>query len=97
MPTCHYIWYYDWKCTECCAGDRCNYYVTVSDDVDFGEEYLHASAVTLLEESVRIIEDIPVLSLYCLCFQLAGSTARNSIVVTFLSISAIKLIRDWLV
>jgi lymphocyte antigen 6 complex protein len=30
MPTCTYIWYYDWKCTECCAGDRCNYYVTLA-------------------------------------------------------------------
>ena len=30
MPLCHYIWYEDWKCAECCQGDRCNYYVTVS-------------------------------------------------------------------
>ena len=22
--------YEDWKCAECCQGDRCNYYVTVS-------------------------------------------------------------------
>ena len=29
MPLCHYIWYEDWKCAECCQGDRCNYYVTV--------------------------------------------------------------------
>lgn len=29
MPSCNYIWYLDWKCAECCAGDRCNYYVTV--------------------------------------------------------------------
>ena len=30
MPLCHYLWYEDWKCAECCQGDRCNYYVTVS-------------------------------------------------------------------
>jgi lymphocyte antigen 6 complex protein len=29
MAICHYIWYEDWKCAECCQGDRCNYYVTV--------------------------------------------------------------------
>ncbi|KAL5006090.1 hypothetical protein ScPMuIL_017248 [Solemya velum] len=22
-------WYNDWKCIECCQGDRCNYYVTM--------------------------------------------------------------------
>ncbi|CAK9815435.1 Cationic amino acid transporter 2 [Anthophora plagiata] len=27
MDACTYIWYQDWKCTECCQGDRCNYYV----------------------------------------------------------------------
>merc|ERR1712062_500120 len=30
MPLCHYIWYEDWKCAECCQGDRCNYYVTLA-------------------------------------------------------------------
>ena len=30
MELCHYIWYEDWRCAECCQGDRCNYYVTVS-------------------------------------------------------------------
>lgn len=30
MGTCTHIWYQDWKCAECCAGDRCNYYVIVS-------------------------------------------------------------------
>jgi len=29
MNLCHYIWYEDWKCAECCVGDRCNYYVTL--------------------------------------------------------------------
>ncbi|XP_030760932.1 uncharacterized protein LOC115886040 [Sitophilus oryzae] len=27
METCTHIWYEDWKCSECCKGDRCNYYV----------------------------------------------------------------------
>ena len=30
MAICHYIWYEDWRCAECCQGDRCNYYVTAS-------------------------------------------------------------------
>jgi hypothetical protein len=30
MPLCSHIWYEDWKCSECCQGDRCNYYVIVS-------------------------------------------------------------------
>jgi len=29
MELCHYIWYEDWRCAECCQGDRCNYYVTL--------------------------------------------------------------------
>lgn len=29
MTLCHYIWYEDWKCAECCQGDRCNYYITL--------------------------------------------------------------------
>jgi len=24
---CHRVWYEDWKCAECCQGDRCNYYI----------------------------------------------------------------------
>ncbi|CAH1375322.1 UPAR/Ly6 domain-containing protein cold [Tenebrio molitor] len=27
MPLCTHIWYQDWKCSECCKGDRCNYYI----------------------------------------------------------------------
>lgn len=27
MPYCTHIWYEDWTCSECCRGDRCNYYV----------------------------------------------------------------------
>ncbi|KAK4875041.1 hypothetical protein RN001_011463 [Aquatica leii] len=27
MPLCTHIWYQDWKCSECCRGDRCNYYI----------------------------------------------------------------------
>ena len=34
MALCHYIWYEDWKCAECCQGDRCNYYVTVSLNIN---------------------------------------------------------------
>lgn len=27
---CDRIWYNDWECAECCHGDRCNYFVTLS-------------------------------------------------------------------
>ena len=30
MSFCKRDWYADWGCYECCAGDLCNYYVTVS-------------------------------------------------------------------
>ncbi|KAL5276434.1 hypothetical protein ACFFRR_001954 [Megaselia abdita] len=26
-PYCTHIWYEDWTCSECCQGDRCNYFV----------------------------------------------------------------------
>lgn len=29
MRLCTHIWYQDWKCSECCKGDRCNYYIIV--------------------------------------------------------------------
>uniref|UniRef100_U5EEL0 Putative secreted protein n=1 Tax=Corethrella appendiculata TaxID=1370023 RepID=U5EEL0_9DIPT len=27
MPYCTHIWYEDWTCSECCLGDRCNYFI----------------------------------------------------------------------
>ncbi|XP_077291887.1 coiled [Arctopsyche grandis] len=27
MQYCTHIWYEDWSCSECCQGDRCNYYI----------------------------------------------------------------------
>ncbi|XP_076667447.1 UPAR/Ly6 domain-containing protein cold-like [Andrena cerasifolii] len=27
MNDCTYIWYQDWKCSDCCQGDKCNDYV----------------------------------------------------------------------
>ncbi|XP_047527955.1 uncharacterized protein LOC125064777 [Vanessa atalanta] len=27
MPLCTHIWYQDWVCSDCCQGDRCNYYI----------------------------------------------------------------------
>lgn len=34
MPYCTHIWYEDWSCHECCQGDRCNYFVIVSIDIN---------------------------------------------------------------
>lgn len=31
LPFCTHIGYEDWICSDCCKGDRCNYYVVVSD------------------------------------------------------------------
>ncbi|VDP64604.1 unnamed protein product [Schistosoma mattheei] len=28
--TCQREWYMDWRCVECCQGELCNYYATVS-------------------------------------------------------------------
>ena len=36
MRYCTHIWYEDWKCSECCQGDRCNYYVIVSKGLEVG-------------------------------------------------------------
>ncbi|PSN52231.1 hypothetical protein C0J52_14705 [Blattella germanica] len=33
MRYCTHIWYEDWKCSECCQGDRCNYYVIVRGSI----------------------------------------------------------------
>jgi len=30
QTSCVRDWYLDWSCVECCTGDLCNYYVTVS-------------------------------------------------------------------
>ncbi|KAJ9577569.1 hypothetical protein L9F63_005836, partial [Diploptera punctata] len=27
MRYCTHIWYEDWKCSECCRGDRCNHFI----------------------------------------------------------------------
>ncbi|XP_065173877.1 UPAR/Ly6 domain-containing protein cold [Atheta coriaria] len=32
MHLCTHIWYEDWKCSECCKGDRCNYFVISGSD-----------------------------------------------------------------
>uniref|UniRef100_A0A8D8ZMK0 Uncharacterized protein n=1 Tax=Cacopsylla melanoneura TaxID=428564 RepID=A0A8D8ZMK0_9HEMI len=49
MPSCTYIWYQDWKCSECCSGDRCNYFVTLgSSSVKSNTLIISLSAITLL-------------------------------------------------
>ncbi|XP_030024722.1 uncharacterized protein LOC115443455 [Manduca sexta] len=27
MSLCTHIWYQDWACSDCCLGNRCNYYI----------------------------------------------------------------------
>ncbi|CAH8866813.1 unnamed protein product, partial [Trichobilharzia szidati] len=31
--TCQREWYMDWRCVECCQGELCNYYATVSKQI----------------------------------------------------------------
>lgn len=28
--SCTHVWYEDWKCAECCGGDKCNYFIISS-------------------------------------------------------------------
>ncbi|XP_050531810.1 uncharacterized protein LOC126900262 [Daktulosphaira vitifoliae] len=42
IPYCTYLWYQDWKCAECCLGDRCNYYITM------GSSEIKSNLVVLL-------------------------------------------------
>ena len=37
----HNARYEDWKCAECCQGDRCNYYVTVRNGYNLTENNFH--------------------------------------------------------
>ncbi|CAL8101618.1 unnamed protein product [Orchesella dallaii] len=44
---CHRIWYEDWKCAECCQGDRCNYYVVLgAPGLRFSWLVIAASVIT---------------------------------------------------
>lgn len=44
MHLCTHIWYEDWKCSECCKGDRCNYFVIVSIIITYNNN-LHSSNI----------------------------------------------------
>lgn len=49
MRYCTHIWYEDWTCSECCQGDRCNYYI-ISGSTKF-----LVSTVALLALPVAVI------------------------------------------
>ena len=38
---CKRDWYNDWACVECCSGDLCNFFVTVSCVCDVGQFYTY--------------------------------------------------------
>lgn len=48
MPLCTHIWYQDWQCSDCCQGDRCNYYIIS------GSETNSAISVTTLVGAVLL-------------------------------------------
>ncbi|XP_017762322.1 PREDICTED: ly6/PLAUR domain-containing protein 6B [Eufriesea mexicana] len=48
MKDCTYISYQDWKCSDCCQGDKCNYYViSMADKVHSYWLIVTASLITL--------------------------------------------------
>jgi hypothetical protein len=60
MRYCTHIWYEDWKCSECCQGDRCNYYVIVSKGSEVDLVLYRVSQ----EECAIIRESVPYVKLY---------------------------------
>ncbi|XKL63010.1 hypothetical protein PGB90_005374 [Kerria lacca] len=54
MSSCTYIWYYDWKCSECCAGDRCNYYVTLTGNSIQNNVIITSLCIILIGFSQRL-------------------------------------------
>lgn len=67
MPYCTHIWYDDWTCSECCLGDRCNYYVIVSLFVEFKDSFYDMLTGTFLEWR-SIFEIFDVSSSACFVF-----------------------------
>ncbi|XP_046737271.1 uncharacterized protein LOC124406013 [Diprion similis] len=51
MKDCTHIWYQDWKCSECCQGDRCNYYI-ISDAT---KTNMHISILALTAVSYYLV------------------------------------------
>ncbi|XP_015517302.1 UPAR/Ly6 domain-containing protein cold [Neodiprion pinetum] len=51
MKDCTHIWYQDWKCSECCQGDRCNYYI-ISDAT---KTNMHISILALIAVSYYLV------------------------------------------
>ncbi|XP_019878204.1 uncharacterized protein LOC109606075 [Aethina tumida] len=49
MDTCTHIWYQDWKCSECCRGDRCNYYIfSGASDRKIATSMVFATSIAVL-------------------------------------------------
>uniref|UniRef100_A0A1B6GYW2 UPAR/Ly6 domain-containing protein n=1 Tax=Cuerna arida TaxID=1464854 RepID=A0A1B6GYW2_9HEMI len=48
MGTCTHIWYQDWQCAECCAGDRCNYYVITGSSANRASAIVIASVTAIV-------------------------------------------------
>jgi len=47
-PFCDHIWWKDWRCAECCRGDRCNYFATLASGIALPSALLTAFAAALL-------------------------------------------------
>nr|AEE61898.1 unknown [Dendroctonus ponderosae] len=52
MGSCTHIWYEDWKCSECCKGDRCNYYIISAGSVLSRTTFLITFASYILSKLV---------------------------------------------
>merc|ERR1712004_782214 len=62
MPHCKRDWYNDWGCVECCSGDKCNYYATLSANTAGPSSVLLATMGILVFSLTNEISSVPTLS-----------------------------------
>lgn len=68
LPYCTYLWYQDWKCAECCLGDRCNYYITVRI-----YRCIYINIYNIYNNLLKY--------LYFLVFQMGSSAVKSNLIV----------------
>ncbi|XP_046992442.1 uncharacterized protein LOC124604528 [Schistocerca americana] len=56
MPYCTHIWYQDWRCAECCQGDRCNFYVFLSGSTARSSLFVVLASVSVILAVGRFLQ-----------------------------------------